>query len=834
MLRTRLPRALALLFVWVCCGLGSAAALAQSETGEIVITVTDVTTKKPVASARTILLGPQTASALTTASGVVQYLDVPSGIYRVRVLRSGYAPGISAEFDVLSDRFVAVDVLLAPGGRGLRVIGTVQAKSTVAVSSSDISADSPIRRLSDSLTAALDTLAGVSVTQDTTDPNSPVTISLANHDESQTEVTLDGIPLSAPGSAADLGAIGTDLFTSSSVSFSPRARALGGSVNFNALEPTEALQAIANGELGTFDRSNEQVAATGSVGGLGIAIEQSWRGANSPLTFRDYEDASGLDYVHGGESSNLGDLVKIRDRLGDERTVVSATALVNNRKDSSICAQDVTILPCGIGPDNFNFGRFGFADVNLQSLVGVVATSFAAYETANTQVTNEGNRYTLAPSDPTDPFAAYEETLSPFLGSNTSLTKGIAYSAQIAAGKSTISLSGNTFDSRMSSTPLVGAEFEVPFTNGVSSTSYQLADAIASNDHITLQPHASLVSTSGVGTGILGGFGAGWRPSANDTFSGSVDVGSSQPPHGMNRSFSSPVGAQIDCASGTAVVSGPGDAGGGPQSSTSLSLGWTHAFPRGSLSLSTYSQLQTGQTISAEIEEPDSYFPAGYLAQLESVFASPAVCGGGAVPSRVFVNETVAGTRRLYQGVMASGRYGIGRDLVILPTYSLGVAELTGASSRLKDGPTTTIVGAQLPGRPLHRAGLTVDGYLERSATELLATVQYTGANNQQNLGPYATVSAGIAHGLGPGRLTVFENNMFNTYGGVFATNLYAVPVPLSDGSSIVLPARPLLPRSIYAQYSLAFGGPRPGPAIAAVGGGPSRAPAGGTTPTPR
>ncbi len=101
---------------------------------------------------------------------------------------------------------------------------------------------------------------------------------------------------------------------------SPQAGALGGGVNFRTLQPTQALQVRASGTTGTFDRSNYALAATGSIGSLGLALQHTWRGSNSPLTFQDYEDQSGLTYPHEGESTSLGDFLKFRYRLGDDRT----------------------------------------------------------------------------------------------------------------------------------------------------------------------------------------------------------------------------------------------------------------------------------------------------------------------------------------------------------------------------------------------------------------------------------------------------------------------------------------------------------------------------------
>ena len=814
--------------------------LAQSDTGEILITVVDAQSAQPVSDARAILVGPQTASSLTTAAGIIHYTDVPVGIYRIRVVKRGYEAGVSTEFDVLANRSVNVRVALALSTGGLKVIGSVTARANVTIGSTDISDSSPIRRLSDSLADALDKIAGVSVTQDATDPTSPVTVSLNGHDESQTAVSLDGIPLSAPGSTANLRSIGTDLFTGSGVSTSPSAGALGGGVNFRTLQPTQSLQFRSSATTGTFDRSNYSFAGTGSVGSFGFAVQHTGRDANSPLTFQDYRDQSGLTYPHDGESHSFGDFAKFRYRLGDERTSISGTALSNNFDAYALCARDVTVLPCGIGPNNQNFGRFGFAYATVQSLVGTVATQATAYVSSGGTHVDDANRYALLPSGfvPGVPgglplpgggspgsSADYFAQLDPSLSNDTTTTRGLAYSASISQGRHTISLSGNTYSALNTSVPIAGSQFETSYTNAISSTSYQMADAFKSNDKLTLSPRLSVVNTTSLGTSLLGGFSAAWRPRVQDTFGASVNVGSSQPNINLNRSFSDPVGARFDCSAGTAVVSGPGDTNGGAQSATSFDANWTHQFSRSGsqISLDAFAQVQTGQVITASIEEPASYFAAAsttpglYLQTLQNVYRAPTVCGVAAAAPRVFVQEPVAGTRRIYQGVTANGRFGLGRYVVVLPNYTLNVAELTAASPRLQDGPSTTIVGAQLPNRPIHRAGVTFDGYLPRSGIELLANAQYTGANNQQNLGPYATVAAGISHGFGPGIVTLFENNVFNTYGGVFATDANVQPQPLSDGTQFRTAALPLTPRTLSVSYVVSVGGPKPAPAIASV-----------------
>jgi hypothetical protein len=819
--------------------------MAQSDTGEIDLSVVD-SGGKAVGNVRTFLLGAQNANALTTASGAIKFTDVPVGIYRIRVQLRGYDGASTREFDVLPDRAVHVRISIAkltpeelaarraraanappPGGSEdsskLKVIGVVSARSKIDITSTDIGADSPIRRLSDSLTDALDKLAGVSVTTDATDPNAPVQISLHNEDESQTALTLDGIPLSAPGSAGNLRGIGTDLFSGSSVSFAPTAGGLAGGVNFSTLSPTQALQFRASGTTGTFDRSNYLFATTGSLGNLGFVVEHTDRVSNSPLTFRDYEDQSGLTYEHGGESATESDLLKLRYTLGDERTSITATALDTNRDAYAICAQDVTVLPCGIGPNNLNFGRYGLASATLQSLVGDVQTTFTGYANAGTQDVDDLNRYIVAfdpaaGNDPLDP-ASYVPTLDPSASYANTITRGVVYGASLAQGNHTFNFSGSTYSAIDVSTPIAGSQYVTGFTNAASSTRYQFNDVIKSNDQLTLTPSLSFADTSGLGGSFLAGIGASWTPKANDAYSLSINTGSSQPNLNADRSFSDPVSARFNCGANSAIVSGPGDTGdGSQQSSTSVNATWAHRFNGGAtVSASAFSQLQTGQLINALIEEPTGYFDAagiGYLQTLDAAYHSPTVCGLAGGEPTVFVQESVAGTRRLYRGVDLNGRFELSPYVAILPSYSLNLAVLEAAGGRLNDGPSTTIVGRELPNRPIHKGNVALDGLIPRPGIELLANLQYVGSNNQQNLGPYVSVSFGASHRLGPGQITLFENNAFNAYAGVFSTDAGAAPLPLSNGAQLVTNATPLLPRTIFLSYAVAVGGPAPGPAF--------------------
>jgi hypothetical protein len=783
-------------------------AQSSDDTGIIAITVIDATTKKPLQDARITLYGATQASALTNRSGIVKYTDVPSGIYRVRVVKNGFIGNVSPQFEMLGNKEVDVDVNLGaqvPAGAppatsastdasGLKVIGRVSAR--VSVTTRDVDTDSAVRKVSDSLTDALSKIAGVDVTQATNDPDAAQTISLNGHDESQTAVTLDGIPLGAPGTAVNLRGVNTDLFSGASVSFAAQAGSLGGAVNFRTLQPTQTWVTRLSTSYGTFDKFNYQLGETGSIGKLGIAVLHTERESNTQLTFNTFTDQSGLDYAHAGESSNVGDYLKLRYALGD-KTIANFTVLQNNQGISSLCTQDVTIVPCGIGPGNTTASRFQFAYATVQSLIGEVTTSLSAYVNSNNGDQNDADRYV-------------DGVANPLVSNTTSVARGIAFQSTVNAGRSTWTLNGSTYDSLTTFSPIVNTSpFVVPSVTGSDSQIFQLSDLYKINDRLSAGPNASLAATEGAGASVLGGISGTWRPQSADTYAGSVSVGSSQPSGGIVRTYSDPAGARFNCAAGTANVSGPGDS---PQRQSAISYdaNWTHAWTFGSFNLDLYRQTQADQLINAQIVASSLGFTATnpYIEELQSFFASPYTCGAGAVlnPSNVYVSEPIGDTTRVYAGFTLSGRVALGPHLVAIPAYQTNGASIIAADARLAGLNSTTIIGEQIPGRPVHRGNITFDGDLPHLGVELLANVQYVGSNNAQHVDPYSLLSLGVSHSVGFGRLSFLETNVFNTETGALSSLLFAQPEPTSGGGLLYVAANPNPPRQFSLTYSFNTG----------------------------
>ncbi len=273
----------------------------------------------------------------------------------------------------------------------------------------------------------------------------------------------------------------------------------------------------------------------------------------------------------------------------------------------------------------------------------------------------------------------------------------------------------------------------VPATNAVASRQVQLSDSFKVNDRLALGPNVSYAGTTGAGESFLGGFSANWRPQSADTYNASVALGSSQPAAGLIRTFSDPNSARVNCAAGTAQVSGPGDLP-SKQSAASYDLSWTHQWAHGQFSIDTYRQTQANQLVYASltadslgITDPANPF-YGYYNAVGGYFGD--VCPGAGTPS-VYVSEPIGGTTRLYQGFTAQANIGIGKNIVVIPSYTTSGADILAADPRFLGFDSTLILGSQLPGRPVHTGNLTVDALYAPAKLELLANAHYVGREQQ-------------------------------------------------------------------------------------------------------
>lgn len=773
-------------------------ASAQADTGEIDIDVQDAAAKTPVILARVLLDGPVITTEYTGHNGKVRFTDVPNGIYRARVFARDYQAVTSEQFEIVGGRVASVTVLLAPSSQ-YKIIGSVTAKSSASVSTTSVTADSAQRKLSNDLADALGKLSGVTVSTSSGDTDATQTISLEGHDASQTQLTLDGIPLNAPGTAGDLRSIGTDLFSGASVSTGPQLGGLGGGVNFRTLDPTLSWQSAFSLSAGSYGKNNYSVAETGSLGKLGVALTHTFRSNPSYADGMFYQDASGLAYSHEGDATQTGTNVKLRYNL-DQRQTITGSFLSSTNNTDVLCLQFTGPVPCGYGPGNSRDGKFQLFSLMDTALVGDTALQASVYGTRSTNTNDLTNRFVNGVASPIGTTSTYN-------------SHGYMVNATLPAKeRHTISFTAYSTSTTSDFTPLVAQAR--PYTIAGQSSSYSafsLNDAIQSSPKLKLSESIGINKATNSSSSVLFGTSASWKPTIADTYTASYNIGGVAPHAGRIGSLTDPANLRFDCNGNVAYGNAPGDEP-AASSSTSARVGYTHQLRGGALSASLYRQTQNGIVLPAQVNGsvlPAGIFPPGYFNIAQNIFDSPAGCGaalGSAFgPQNAYFSTPVGGVQRVYEGGSLSGYVTLG-NFVIQPYYNLQVAKIDSNDLRLNNPYSIEIPGRQVPNVPLHRAGVTVDYKTPHSALEWLADAHYTGANNGQNLPAYTIVDAGVSANLTRGTLTLAASNIFNTYGGVFSSSQNAVPYTTQGGLEIPTIAHPNAPRQVALTYTVKFG----------------------------
>jgi hypothetical protein len=676
----------------------------------------------------------------------------------------------------------------------------VTARSNATISSSTIGPDSAQRKLSLDLADALNKLSGVSVQTSSDDSDSPQTISLEGHDASQTQLTLDGIPLNGPGSAGNLGGFATDLFMGASVRTGPQVGGLGGGVNFSTLQPTLNWNSYLTMSAGSNGRYNYGFSETGSYDKVGVAVESVYREVPSLVDGLYYLDASGLAYDHNGDSAVSGNFARVRYQAGDSQTI-SGTFLSSTRDTSIVCTRIQNGIPCGYGPGNYTDGAVQLYSLTDDALVGETSVQATVYSNTTSGLNDELARYIDGEAAPTG-------------FSSLSQSHGFTLNATLpAAQRHTLSVQAYGSWGDNASTPLI-AQAEPFYTNAQASnySAIQLTDVIHSNDKLSLSESLGYSrSTNGYG-GALGTIGIGWKPTKRDSYSLSYSVGGNAASSSRSTILTDPGSLRFTCdgASSVAYGNAPGEQP-GPSSSISERLSWTHTLTGGNFTVQVYNQVQAGVVLPTQVNGT-ALLSAGvitpaYLAAAQLVYQSTAGCSATTAlsPAQLYFSTPISGVLRYYQGGSLTGYATIG-NLVVQPFWNVTVSKAISNSPYIDNPYSITISGSQLPNVPLQRGGIVLDYRAPRSSIEFLADAQYTGANNPNNLPPYTQFDAGASALLSRGTLTFAVSNITNVYGGIFASTTNAVPYDTLGGATVPTLARPLTPRTYSATYSFKFG----------------------------
>jgi hypothetical protein len=774
-------------------------ALAQSDTGEIWINVTDANSKAPVILARVLLDGPVVTSEFTGNDGKVHFISVPDGIYRARVFARGFQAVTSANFEVTNGRSITVSVDLAQAAAPLKTIASVVSKSTATISTSSISSSSGQRKLSNDLADALGKLSGVNVNTSSNDSDATQTVSLEGQDASQTAMSVNGIPLNSPGMAGNVRGINSDLFTGANVSFGPQTGGFGGGgIGFNMLQPSLSWQSAFSLSVGSNGKNNYSASESGSLGKLGIALTHTFRATPSLLDGMSYLDASGLFYSHNGDRNSIGNLASLRYQLTDAQTL-SALWIHSSNAANMVCTQFTGPVPCGYGPDNTNNTTFDLYSLTDAALIGDTQVTASFYGNRSNSINDLLNRFVNGVASPTGTTSSNYST-------------GFSASATLPAKeRHTISFSANASNSRSTFTPLVPQAAQFIFSAPPTSYwSVSINDSIRSNAKLRFNDSIGISHSSNAPSSLLLGLSTTWQPTTSDTYAFNYNIGGQGARFGRQGILTDPAQLRIDCNGAVAYGGAPGDQS-ASSSSTSARLSYTHKMNGGQISAQVYRQVQNGVLFPVDVNGTalvgSGIFPPNYFAVAQNTFVN--ACGVPVStpfgPQNTYFSTPIAGVQRVYEGLHLQGYFTFG-NLVIQPFYDTQVAKANSNDPRFTNPYAITISGAQLPNVPLHRGGLLLDYKPPRSVFEYLVNANYTSSNNQQNLPAYTTVDAGLNWLTSRGAITFAASNVFNTYGGIFATSQGAVPYVTANGNLIPTVARPNTPRQYSLTYAVRFG----------------------------
>ena len=782
-------------FVLACLAAYALPAAAQSmEAGAIVVAVTDVNTGKPIDNAQVFLLGGDSPeSSLTNVKGILVFESVQPGSYHVRVDAPGYAQ-TNTPVDVGEAQRVRVNVALAPTAQLKTIASVVSKASVVNINIEDLNADSAQRRVSQTLSDALNRMAGVSVDNDLYGPGSSFNISLRGASSAQTGYSIDGVRLAGAAAQAVGGA--QDLFSGASVNFAPSAGSPAGNINFNTIQPTKLWNYSFNGAMGNYTRTLGVWSLTGGFGKASFALSHSAGGQVGPLNGTVFADQTGASYMHSGGFSRQANLFKTALALSPVSTFKYAL-LSGVYNSTTICSGATTLLPCSFGPDNFNRSDSVYQILTFASLLGHVQfntdVSAGSFRIVGAEPSRAVNGVVVPFfSDSVIPSSSFDVRLSSTARRHT-LAAGFFHGSQDSTSTSTFN-----------GTQTLQSRFVARYA------SFYVSDRTKANDRLTFNHSLSQSSATNSAPALEIYEDLTWQPAVADVFEVGAGVGSASGFGGLSTTLGDALSADYDCYNRSVFVAGPNDEP-GPQSSIYYSLAWRHTLRGGFLNVSLYRNRFVGQIVRAAVpitSEPNSLFPGGslsaYLASLQQVWSKPAVCGSTPFdPSGVYVSQNLSSLAQVNQGFSITGQIPIGKSLIAFPTYATTSTYYSELDPRLIGPNSYYLAGYQVPRIPLHKAGLIIDGVIPRTPFEWLADAEFTSANNQQNLPAYTIYNAGVVMKLPRGSLSFLAANIFGTYSTLFTTYQGINPMPLQGGGTFAFSTIPLPPRSFTLQYQI-------------------------------
>jgi hypothetical protein len=589
--------------------------------------------------------------------------------------------------------------------------------------------------------------------------------------------TLNGVPLDLPsgpgGSGGDQPGLPSDLIDSFNA-----VQADDGTItpNYHLLSPTATTRLHFTSGLGNDDTSLWKVGLSGTVAKLGYAIAAATGRDDGVLAGATYADASGARYDHSTDARHTDVSLSLSQPIGT--TQLNAAGFATRKTGDDIDPTMPGAIGLGDGPGNVTTSTTGFEYIVASQTHG--RDAYHLIDSRFAGGSQDDARNALLAGYAVGSVSGYKYSGSYDELSMTRSFGSAALTAKITATNT--STTGYVTDSAFASAAAiaagqqtVGLDYEAH--KGTSNYGFSFDRARRLGDFAGTSLEARLHAGATIRGTVV-------RLSAIDAQAQTQDAYSADA-----YNLQAPTTAAITCGDPSTTVTGPSQTSGRHPQADTLDASIHRDLGHGA-SITAGGFLSAGRDMLVfATSQLSSALDPAYRAQLAENFG--VLCPGETLAaSDIYVQRyesvpKVTGREWFVDGTIPFGAF---RTEVSYETYSL--FSPTGAPE-LQNVVTALVPGAQLAGVPLHRANALLSYSRRRSVVAL--ALQYTSANNAENLPGHVTAALGAQIPFGPGVFAVSAQNLLGSYSGTFVSPRYAVPLG-STGAPIPTLAIPLRP----------------------------------------
>lgn len=816
------------LVVWLLC-LAGALALAQpagaQPSGSRVTGTVASPDGRPIAGASITLSGRGgTLTASSDRTGHFEIAHVAPGTYGVRASARGYSTLSGRSVAVTSDAATSLTLTLPKAQvAALTVIGTVTANGTSTIStapapsltiSTQPYAQQGVTRVSDILQDQLSTTVIPVIGGGL---NAPAVVALRGPDPSETLVDVDGHQVNNGSTGdfdlslldpADLQNLQVVYGIAPGALYGPNT--LGGALNVQTLEPTAQPHTLLRFSGGNYDTFGETLAATGTDDRLGYAFSYHRVTSGGQLSnyFIPTTDGTGTAPV-GNDMDATSIIGKLRYAFGNSNGFVGITFHDQSvYRDLSATLSSVQ-TPAAAAAEG-NPGQVGDTYSNFSGS-GILSNSTAYGLDAQIPL---GRPDTDGTTAATLIFRHQTSLVNQSVFGTATATSPYLYNDRDLIGDDTLeldhvvphgllSLKASLTDESLLTEFVPGVNFAdavlrqqpgtVSSTAVLRATPLDAGDPISSTEisqqhlaqterwvallyqnDVTEHLHYSLATYysdySTFGTALDPRIGFVWTPTAASALR--LSVGNTfQSPQLPTFIVPPTLPAPVD---GWVTIGNPHATA---EKATAYDLGYEHIF-----------HVPQQVHVALDLYRTD-------LHNGVATYFSPTPCPANAPPSQwpTCLSYPVNVTQEVYQGLEVRGDVALQTHLALHAAYDVDSVFTKGAPlNSLGDEP----LYEQSLGVPLHKISLTL-AHDKSYGLSYYAGLLYEGRYNELNLGPFATMRAGVTwhvHGFDVGLYGTNLTNVYNfpltkTGGGVFYGSVLSngLPGPLVPEDAIPL-----------------------------------------------